>query len=82
MSTDITNSTLPNKTCRDLAKDLLGRFPDIDRSALLEDMVAHYFLEMRHGNKREERAACDFLNSLQHHAAVLARTSHEHHPCD
>ena len=62
---DVISSTLPKKENHQLAEDLLARFPDVDRSKLLKDMVALCFFWMRWGSKREERAACDFLNELQ-----------------
>lgn len=68
---DVTKSTLPSKDWHVLAEDLLARFPGVDRAELLKKMVAHCFFEMRYGNKREERAACDFLNELQHIAIAL-----------
>ena len=74
--TDMIKSSLPPKENRELADDLLNRFPGVDRAELLKDMVSLCFYYMRHGNKREERAACDFLNELQriairnHEAAV------------
>lgn len=64
-ATDATKSTLPKKEWRDLAEDLLAQFPGADRAELLKDVVAHCFFEMKYGNKREERAACDFLNEVQ-----------------
>jgi hypothetical protein len=63
--TDVIKSTLPRKEWHELAEDLLARFPGVDRADLLKDLVAHYFMEMKYGNKREERAACDFLNAVQ-----------------
>ena len=65
MTTDIIKSTLPAKEWSELAEDLLSRFPGVDRAELLKRMVAHYFFDMKYGNKREERAACDFLNEVQ-----------------
>jgi hypothetical protein len=62
---DVTKSDLPRKEWHELAEDLLARFPRVDRADLLKDMVAYYFVELKHGNKREERAACDFLNAVQ-----------------
>ncbi len=61
----VTKHTLPKSEWRDLAEDLLSRFPDVDRAELLKDVLAHCFFDMRFGNKREERAACDFLNEVQ-----------------
>lgn len=65
---DVTKSTLPSKEWHELAEDLLARFPGVDRGALLKDVIAHCFLDMKFGNKREERAACDFLNMVQRYA--------------
>ena len=62
---DATRSALPPKDPHQLAEDLLARFPGVDRAELLEDMVAWCFAEKRYGNKRQERAACDFLNEVQ-----------------
>lgn len=62
---DIFKDTLPKKEWAELAEDLLARFPLLDRAELLKNMVAKMFFDMRYGNKREERAACDFLNELQ-----------------
>ena len=33
------------------------------------------FFEMKYGNKREERAACDFLNEVQRYALLAASAS-------
>jgi hypothetical protein len=63
-ATDVITSTLPPKENHELAEELLARFP-VDRAELLTDMVSLCFYWMRWGNKREERAACDFLNELQ-----------------
>ena len=64
--TDVTKSTLPkNKDWGEMAEDLLARFPCVDRAELLKKMVAGCFFDMRFGNKREERAACDLLNLIQ-----------------
>lgn len=65
---DITRSDLPRKEWRELAKELLARFPGVNWGDVIEDLVAHSFLEMKHGNKREEVAACDFLNLVQVYA--------------
>lgn len=64
-SADVIKSSLPPKENHELAEDLLARFPGVCRAELLEDMVALCFYWMRRGSKREERAACDFLNELQ-----------------
>jgi len=65
MMTDVTRDTLPLKNDHELAEWLLARFPGVDRGELLKEMVALCFYWMRWGNKREERAACEFLNELQ-----------------
>jgi hypothetical protein len=77
---DVTKSTLPRKEWHELAEDLLARFPGVDRGKLLEDMVAHYFCEMKYGTQREERAACDFLNHVQRYAVRQSerRTPNNH----
>ncbi len=62
---DVTKSTLPKKDWQQLAEDLLSQFPGVDRAELLKDLVAGCFFEMKYGNKREERAACDCLNEVQ-----------------
>jgi len=36
----------------------------VDRAQLLEDFVTSCFHDMRWGNKREERQACDSLNEI------------------
>lgn len=60
---DVTKSTLPkSKTWNDYAEEMLAQFPGVDRAKLLTAVVAATFFEMKYGNKREERAACDFLN--------------------
>lgn len=73
--TDVIKSTLLPKENHELAEDLLARFPGADRAELLKSMVASCFFDMRHGNKREERAACDFLNEVQRQASKLMSTS-------
>lgn len=62
---DIIKSSLPPKENHELAEELLARFPGVDRARLLKDMVALCFFWMKWGNKREERAGCEFLNELQ-----------------
>jgi hypothetical protein len=62
---DMTKSNLPRKEWHELAEELLAHFPGLDRADLLKDLVATYFLELKYGNKREERDACDFLNLVQ-----------------
>ena len=56
---------LPVQTWQDSAEDLLEHFPGVDRAELLRDLMARAFLDLRYGNKREERAACDLLNTVQ-----------------
>lgn len=73
MNNDVFKDTLKPKENHELAEDLLSRFPGIDRAELLKRMVAYYFFEMKHGNKREERAACDFLNAVQEKAIRMGR---------
>lgn len=77
MPTDVIKSELPPKENHELAEDLLARFPDVDRAALLKDMVALCFYWMRWGNKQEERAACDFLNEVQLKAAKRAKAAND-----
>lgn len=67
--TDMFKSDLPRKEWHELAEELLARTPGVDRARLLKDLVAYYFIELKHGNQREERAACDFLNTVQRLAA-------------
>lgn len=64
-SPDIIKSSLPPKENHELAEELLSRFPDVDRAKLLKDIVGLCFFWMRHGNQRQERSACDFLNEVQ-----------------
>ena len=74
MANDITRSTMPTSksaTWRDHAQELLDRFPGVDRSELLVYLTASYMMDLKYGNKREERAACDFLNLLQVEAIKL-----------
>jgi len=66
--TDVTRSTMPPSkavTWFDHAEELLAKFPGIDRGELLAHITASYLMDFKYGNKREERAACDFLNLLQ-----------------
>lgn len=81
-STDVIKSALPKKENHELAEDLLARFPGVDRAELLKDMVSICFYWMRWGNKREERAACDFLNELQRIAIRNAKTAYIFHRAD
>lgn len=62
---DVMKHLLPPKENHQLAEDLLAKLPFQDRTELLKDMVSLCFYWLRWGNKREERAACDFLNELQ-----------------
>ena len=74
MTNDITRSTMPatkSKTYRDHAEELLARFPGADSDELLRQITASYLMDFKYGNKREERAACDFLNLLQAEAIKL-----------
>ena len=54
-----------SKTFDDYAEELLANFAGIDRAELLKTIVALTIMDMRYGNKREERAACDLLNLVQ-----------------
>ena len=66
---DMLKSDLPpTKSFAEFAQDLLDRFPGVDHSALLKDVTAQYFMDLKFGNKREEREACNFLNLLQQRA--------------
>lgn len=67
----VTRSTLPAKDWADLAEELLQRYPGVDRAVLLKRLLARTFFNLRFGNKREERAACDLLNDVQEIAAKL-----------
>lgn len=74
MATDITRSTMPeskSKTFLGHAEELLAKFPGVNRAELLGHVTALYLMDFRYGNKREERAACDFLNLLQAEAIKL-----------
>lgn len=62
---DITKDMLPRKNWLELAEDLFARFPGTDWKDVLTRIVATQFYEMRYGNKREERAACEMLNLVQ-----------------
>jgi hypothetical protein len=66
-----------SKTFRDYAEELLSRFPGVDRDELLRQLTASYLMDFKYGNKREERAACDFLNLLQAEAIKLRTTPAE-----
>lgn len=67
----MTRGMLPDKSALALAEDLLNRFAGVDRALLLEMMTSQAFFAMRFGNKREERAACEWLNMLQVKAGRL-----------
>lgn len=54
-----------SKTFSDHAEEMLAHFAGIDRAELLKTIVALTIMDMRYGNKREERAACDLLNLVQ-----------------
>lgn len=58
-------------TFLDHAEELLAKFPGVDRAELLGQLTASYLMDFKYGNKREERAACDFLNLLQAEAIKL-----------
>lgn len=80
MPTDVTRSTMPPSkavTWRDHAEEMLARFPGVDRDELLRQLTASYLMDFKYGNKREERAACDFLNLLQAEAIKLRPTPAE-----
>jgi len=80
MTADITRSTMPEskiKTFLDHAEELLAKFPGVDRAELMGHVTALYLMDFKYGNKREERAACDFLNLLQAEAIKLRRTPAE-----
>ncbi len=73
---DVIKSTLPRKENHELAEELLGRFPGVDRAELLSDLVSLCFFNLRYGIKREELAACEFLNELQRIA--IRNQEHNH----
>ena len=79
MPNTITRHTMPEtkaKTFADQAEELLAKFPGVDRSNLLRHITALYIMDFKYGDKREERAACDFLNLLQEEAVrLLAKDS-------
>ena len=66
-----------SRTFGDDAEELLARFPGVNREKLLVSIIAVYgFMNMRYGNKAEEKEACDFLNFVQEQAALqLKRTA-------
>jgi len=72
---DVTRSTMPasnSKTFLEHAEELLARFQGVDRANLLLHVTALYLMDFKYGNKREELAACDFLNLLQAEAVRQA----------
>jgi hypothetical protein len=69
-------------TWYDHAEEMLGRFPGIDRNELLIQLTACYLMDFKYGNKREERAACDFLNLLQAEAIKLRPEKETHAKVD
>ena len=76
MPTDVTRSTTPESKSKNFlgqADELLSRFPDVDSAKLLTTITALYLMDFRYGSKREERAACDFLNLLQAEAIKLGK---------
>ena len=79
MITDLSRGTpLPkdkSRTFNDHAEEMLAHFAGIDRAELLKTIVALTIMDMRYGNKREERAACDLLNRVQADA-VKQLTAH------
>ena len=62
----MTKNDIPRKENHELAEDLLARFPGADRAAILKSIVGWCFFQLKYGNKREEKAACDLLNEVQH----------------
>ena len=64
-----------SKNFNDYAEEMLAHFPDIDRAELLKTIVALTIMDMRYGNQREERAACDLLNRVQAEAAKQLQTT-------
>jgi len=72
MITDLARGTpLPeceSKTFHEHAEEMLAHFAGLDRADLLKTIVALTIMDMRYGNKRQERAACDLLNLIQEQA--------------
>ena len=56
---------------------MLAHFAGIDRAELLKTIVALTIMDMRYGNKREERAACDLLNLIQAETVKQLKASAE-----
>ena len=81
MITDLSRGTpLPkdkSRTFNDHAEEMLAHFAGIDRAELLKTIVALTIMDMRYGNKREERAACDLLNLVQAEAVKQLKASAE-----
>jgi hypothetical protein len=79
MITDLSRGTpLPegkSKTFAYHAEEMLAHFAGIDRADLLKTIVALTIMDMRYGNKREERAACDLLNLVQSEAVKQLKAS-------
>ena len=61
------------KNFLDHAGDLLNRLPNVNRAELLKQITGSYLMDFKYGNKREERAACDYLNLLQAEAIKLVK---------
>jgi hypothetical protein len=66
-----------SKTFNDHAEEMLAHFAGLDRAKLLRTIVALAIMDMRYGNKREERAACDLLNLMQAEAVKQLKASAE-----
>ena len=81
MITDLSRGTpLPkdkSRTFNDHAEEMLAHFAGIDRAELLKTIVALTIMDMRYGNKREERAACDLLNLVQSEAVKQLKANAE-----
>ena len=66
-----------SKTFNDHAEEMLAHFAGLDRAKLLRTIVALAIMDMRYGNKREERVACDLLNLMQAEAVKQLKASAE-----
>lgn len=79
MLTDLSRGQpLPTGKCKnfnDHAEEMLAHFAGIDRALLLRTIVALAIMDMRYGNKREERAACDLLNLVQAEAVKQLKST-------
>lgn len=78
--TYVFRDTMPESkgaTFRDHAEELLARFPGVDLAEVLIRVTACYQMDFRYGNKREERAACDFLNLVQEKAVQQIKEAAE-----